>query len=729
MREFCRESRQHYLFIYLSILNNNSGAQFCFVVRGEFIYEQGCDETELGSFCPDTTMQKGVGWQQQQPSAPPPPMYQTQMAAQGVPIGADSFTMQAPPSQVMSDVLEEYIPLPEISFDVTNQLESFCLCIHCPFLGWLSKKLKLEDQEAVFTQKLLCCKSVKRMPYAQLGNVMIMRTCCGCVAVGSELAPLQHDGKGGMSPGCGCDEYMCKKIENELQQRKLLRGNVAQVNKLEHLGNKIGEVSYGVDALMAKNNMPNEQEQSINSGLQNFYGNKTFNDLACCCEMLCCTSHYLVLDKEEAIHYHSDCCTSRVAKREYAQLGFVKRRKDCFCCRTVASEVGDFTPGCGCNRSLVNEIVEELQARKIERGTVGQIREQERLLGKLRRINYKMDQLEMNLGVAYPPDVQTMQRIFAGATTGVPAVPPRAKGALDGKEEHFTNKSFITTNTCAWLCSCCCLRTSIELLEDEYHEHEKDCCDDSIMKVPYGQMQSVDYNRYCCCYEVNGLCPGCCCNGSKVEEIAHEMQERKIKRGNIMQLKQLEAFQSTAQELDLRMHLYLDKYGISYPPTDPQVISEVYGMPVFRILSQPFGLLHPDASQAFEYKDYGNIMNFWECCCCFLCCLGPQSRRLEMLDEEIYITNEGTCFREAKRKPYAQLGDVEKQNCCCCVQVDDVGSPGCGCNSALVDQIAHDLQVRKVLRGNIAQLKVSENIMKEVLKINAKLRLLHYKLR
>ena len=93
------------------------------------------------------------------------------------------------------------------------------------------------------------------------------------------------------------------------------------------------------------------------------------------------------------------------------------------------------------------------------------------------------------------------------------------------------------------------------------------------------------------------------------------------------------------------------------------------------------------------------------------------------------VTREATCYRSAIRKPWAQLGDVEVSNCMCCLMVDDVGSPGCGCNQRLVNDIAADLQKRKVLRGNIAQLKVQENIMKEVLKIDAKLRYLHYQLR
>ena len=656
-------------------------------------------------------------------------VHHVDVVAQGTPMPPPGI-MAPPTSQMMTDVLEEYIPLQEMTIDVTNQFEAFCLFIHLPCLGWQTRRLTLEDQEAVLTTRNFCCKSTKKMPYAQLGNVMLVEQCCGCVAVGSELAPVsQEDNGGGISPGCGCDHETCRIIEKELQQRKLLRGNVAQVNKLEHLGNKIGEVAYGVDALLAHYSIPYEGEESISSGLQNFYGTKTFDNLACCCENLCCVNHKVVLDKEEAVHYYSDCCTSAVTKREYAHLGYVGREKSCFCCRSVSSEIGRFTPGCGCNRRLVNEVVEELQERKLARGNVGQIREQERLLHKLRRINFKMESLETNMGIAYPPDVQTMERIFNGMATGVPVIPPRAKGALDGKEQRVDVKTFDTTNSCANCMTCCCLETKVELLEDEYHEHEKDCCDDSIMKIPYAQMGSVDYEKCCCCYSVNGMTPGCFCNRRRVEDIANELQERKVKRGNILQLQQLEAFQTTAQELDLRSHLMLDKHGVAYPPTDPQVISQVYGTPVPRILSQPFGLMHADASKAFEVKDYGDVTNFWSCLCCFLCCLGKVKTTFEMLEEEIHIVNEGTYFRSAVRKPYPQLGDVEVTNCMCCLYVDDVGSPGCGCNKELVGRIAADLQERKVLRGNIAQLKVSENIMKEVLKINAKLRYLHHNLR
>ena len=82
--------------------------------------------------------------------------------AQGTPMPPPGI-MAPPTSQTMTDVLEEYIPLQEMTIDATNQIEAFCLCIHLPCLGWTTKRLTLEDQEAVLTTKNLCCKTTKRM--------------------------------------------------------------------------------------------------------------------------------------------------------------------------------------------------------------------------------------------------------------------------------------------------------------------------------------------------------------------------------------------------------------------------------------------------------------------------------------------------------------------------------------------------------------------------------------
>lgn len=54
--------------------------------------------------------------------------------------------------------------------------------------------------------------------------------------------------------------------------------------------------------------------------------------------------------------------------------------------------------------------------------------------------------------------------------------------------------------------------------------------------------------------------------GSETQEIAAELQSRKVKRGNIAQLKQLEWMNTTALELDIKSDLWLNSHSMSFPP-------------------------------------------------------------------------------------------------------------------------------------------------------------------
>merc|ERR1719450_1354797 len=101
-------------------------------------------------------------------------------------------------------------------------------------------------------------------------------------------------------------------------------------------------------------------------------------------------------------------------------------------------------------------------------------------------------------------------------------------------------------------------------------------------------MGSVDYTKFCCCcYSVNDTSPGWGCDGKAVEELSEELQKRKVKRGNIAQIKQLEAMQSSTCELDCQADLILEREGIQYPPPQ-ETITRLYGSQVPRVLtSQP----------------------------------------------------------------------------------------------------------------------------------------------
>merc|ERR1712151_1471514 len=79
------------------------------------------------------------------------------------------------------------------------------------------------------------------------------------------------------------------------------------------------------------------------------------------------------------------------------------------------------------------------------------------------------------------------------------------------------------------------------------------------------------------------------------------------------------------------------------------------------------------------------------------------------------------CSTRNERTPYAQLASVEVETMClCCSVIPDIAHPRCGCAKEYVEQIAADLQERKVMRGGIAQFKMQENILNEMLKLSCK---------
>merc|ERR1739838_423855 len=90
--------------------------------------------------------------------------------------------------------------------------------------------------------------------------------------------------------------------------------------------------------------------------------------------------------------------------------------------------------------------------------------------------------------------------------------------------------------------------------------------------MPYAEMDSVDIQKSCCCcWSVNDTSPGCGCDKALVEEIGNDLQDRKLKRGNIAHLKQLRAMQGTTVGLDLLAEDILQKEPIQYPPNQQEI--------------------------------------------------------------------------------------------------------------------------------------------------------------
>jgi hypothetical protein len=611
--------------------------------------------------------------------------------------------------------LEYYVPFPDKKYNATNYIESICLFISFPCMGFTTKTLLLEDTEVVLKQNNLCLNKKQRRPYAQLGSVDIISKFGCCFAVASDLTPVDEEGNGGLSVGCGCDEQTTKAIVADLQERKLKRGNVAQIKKLEYV--------YGIVYKLAAITGPQllgklgvseyTPEFAPEPDPPQTFADRSF-DLTNNCAMVCgCLTQTLALGAEEATLRTQNLCTTVQQKREYARLGDVQMIKSCVCLRALKSGLGQpFSPGCGCSGSVVAGVVEELRARMIARGNIGQIRKQEKMMRMVNELHNQLVLAHEKLGVAYtaPADVPPAFR--------VPPAPVEAR-TLD-----VTNKIQSCFTCLGTLGLAGFTTTTLELTADDVNTLEKNNLDESHLKTPYAQLGSVDVVRECCCFfRVEQYSPGFGCDQTTTEEIARELQSRKVARGNIAQVRQLESMQATSLELDARASALLAARGVPYPPQTPADVARVFGASPPKIVVTPPEAPHADAVRAFGTVEFDVTNKIESCCGCL--CAGPTTRRMTLEAEEMVLVTNNLCVTTTSRTPYAHLESVETENaCCCCYNLPGVAAPGCGCSKELVDQIAAELQERKVKRGNIAQIKMQENMMISVLLLDAKLEVL-----
>ena len=63
---------------------------------------------------------------------------------------------------------------------------------------------------------------------------------------------------------------------------------------------------------------------------------------------------------------------------------------------------GGISPGCGCSKDLVEEIVKLLQDRKVSRGNIRQLQHQEKMGEDIKRMEQKMDLIMAHLGIEQP---------------------------------------------------------------------------------------------------------------------------------------------------------------------------------------------------------------------------------------------------------------------------------------------------------------------------------------
>merc|ERR1712224_158600 len=109
------------------------------------------------------------------------------------------------------------------------------------------------------------------------------------------------------------------------------------------------------------------------------FEHKDYDVTSCCwrCCTCCIGKQTVNLEPEEANYVTSTCCSKSTQRRPYGELGSVEAANCCGCCVSVSSQLGMMSPGLGCEKEKVDDIVEELKARMKGRGDTGNIQRQE----------------------------------------------------------------------------------------------------------------------------------------------------------------------------------------------------------------------------------------------------------------------------------------------------------------------------------------------------------------
>ena len=136
------------------------------------------------------------------------------------------------------------------AYDATNYIESACTCCWCPCCGWTTKTLTLDTEEAVLKIDNNCMHSEQKRPYAQLGQVESVNTCICCYGVKTDLTRVEG-GDATLSRGFGCDQSWATEVTNELQARKVGRGNIAQIKAQEVLAQRVDHLHTKLDLILA----------------------------------------------------------------------------------------------------------------------------------------------------------------------------------------------------------------------------------------------------------------------------------------------------------------------------------------------------------------------------------------------------------------------------------------------------------------------------------------------
>uniref|UniRef100_A0A7S2LLC8 Uncharacterized protein n=1 Tax=Leptocylindrus danicus TaxID=163516 RepID=A0A7S2LLC8_9STRA len=105
----------------------------------------------------------------------------------------------------------------------------------------------------------------------------------------------------------------------------------------------------------------------------------------------------------------------------------------------------------------------------------------------------------------------------------------------------------------------------------------------------------------------------------------------------------------------------------------------------------------------------------------------PYETTIELEAEEVVKTDVLICGKNVSRRPYGELGSVDKSSICCFQALhSNFGPimPGCGCDGEKVDFAVAELKKRMKARGDTGQIKRTEELLKKFNALDAKLDLI-----
>jgi len=290
----------------------------------------------------------------------------------------------------------------------------------------------------------------------------------------------------------------------------------------------------------------------------------------------------------------------------------------------------------------------------------------------------------------------------------------------DSEDSLIETQTYDVTNTIAKVICCCTASSTLHLEPEEAVLEMKTCISHSTKRMPYGELGNVTHDTALgCCHSFNSnlspeddhgkkqpIAPGCGCEGAVVEEIVEQLRARMKGRGDTGNIKRAEEALAVMKRLAgmtshdaAKLDALLGKMQVPIP-------SEV---PVSNNLPA-------EEKTVFEHADYETTN-----CCFRVCTCGMGHDHLFLEPEEVVREVTDCCSASKQRRPYGELGSVDATRCCFCFTSVSTNfgalSPGCGCETDLVEEIAAELKQRMKARGDTGNIQRQEETIQLVLEV------------